>query len=242
MKVKKIECHLHTKNSYDSILTNIFILIMCKINKIDCIAITNHNTMKNIDRAKKFFQKNNILVIPGEEIYTSEGEIIGLFLKKEIRKGMSARDTILEIKKQDGIVCVPHPYDEKRYKSVLKESILKGNYKDIDFIEVHNGRNSKEIYSIKQKELSKKYNISPIIGSDAHSIFEMGRNNIILKDSVSLTKENFIGEIKKAKFVTKKCINWIHIYTKIVKGFKMILRGDIIGLYKIIKKRFRVRK
>ena len=242
MKVKKIECHIHTKNSNDSILTNFLILLICKIKKIDCLVITNHNTMKGIDKTKKYFEKHNILVIPGEEIYTTGGEIIGLFLKNEIKKGLSVKETIKEIKKQNGIVYVPHPYDEYRYKSVLKEHLIKENVKDIDLMEIHNGRNSKKEYSYKQKELAKKYNITPIIGSDAHSLFELGRNNILLKDYVSLTNENFVDEIKKSQFNSKKCVKWIHFYTKIIKSLKMILRGDISGFYKIVKKRIRKRK
>lgn len=238
MRVKKIESHIHTHYSNDSVLNNYILLLICKIKKIDCLIITNHNNLKGIQKTKKYFEKHNIQIIPGEEIYTKDGEIIGLFINEEIPKGLSAKKTILEIKKQNGLVYIPHPYDEKRSKSVLNEKIIKENEKNIDCIEVHNGRNIKKEYSKKQKEISEKYNITPIVGSDAHTIFEIGRNYIMLNKESTLTRDNFIETIKNADFNCKPCINWIHNYTKIIKLLKLLLRGDLNGIYKIIRKKY----
>lgn len=231
----KIEFHIHTRYSSDSSLNKYFILLMCKIKKIDGIAITDHNEIKGAIKYKKFLEKHKVNVIVGEEIFTNEGEIIGLFLKEKIEPFLSPEETIKQIREQLGLVYIPHPYDIKRKKSVLKEQYIQQFSNQIDLIEIHNGRNISNDYSVKQKDISDMYNILPIIGSDAHTFFELGRNYVIFQGTMS--KENLRASIENAQFVTKKCIKISHIYTKYVKLLKMLLRGDINGLYRIISKR-----
>ena len=126
MSEKKIELHVHTKFSNDSLLLENFLLLMCKIKRIDIIVITDHNTIVGAHKIKDKFRKHNIGVIVGEEIFSRDGEIIGLFLNEKIDAGLSADETINQIKKQNGIVYIPHPYDKKRIKSVLRyEKIIK---------------------------------------------------------------------------------------------------------------------
>ena len=144
----KAEFHVHTRCSKDSMLGKYFILLICKIKKINCIAITDHNEIEGALKYRKLLQKYNIQVIIGEEIFTSDGEIIGLFLKEKISPKLSVKETIKQIKNQDGLVYVPHPYDEKRKKTVLKEEYIKEFSKEIDVIEIHNGRNIEDRKSV----------------------------------------------------------------------------------------------
>lgn len=231
----KIEFHVHTRYSSDSILNKYFILLMCKIKKIAGIAITDHNEIKGALKYKKFLEKHKVNVIVGEEIFTTEGEIIGLFLKEKIEPFLSPKETIKQIREQSGLVYIPHPYDIKRKKSVLKEQYIQQFSNQIDLIEVHNGRNISNDYSTKQKNIADRYNILSIIGSDAHTFFELGRNYVTFENTIS--KENLRESIKNAKFVTKECIGFSHIYTKYIKLLKMLLRGDINGLYRVINRR-----
>lgn len=235
-----IEFHVHTRYSSDSSLNKYFILLMCKIKKIDGIAITDHNEIKGAQKYKKFLEKHKIKVIIGEEIFTTKGEIVGLFLKEKIEPFLSPQETIEQIRKQLGLVYIPHPYDKKREKSVLKEEYIQEFSNQIDLIEIHNGRNISDDYSINQKKISDKYNILPIIGSDAHTFFELGRNYVIFENSIS--KENLRESIENAKFITQKCIKFSHIYTKYIKILKMLLRGDINGLYRVIDRRCKRKK
>jgi len=232
----KAEFHVHTRYSNDSMLNYFFILIMCKFKKIDCIAITDHNEIRGAQKYKKKLENHNIKVIVGEEIFTNQGEIIGLFLEDKIEPNLTPKETIEQIKKQNGIVYIPHPYDEKRVKSVLKEEYINEFSSQIDIIEIHNGRNINELYDVKQKEISEKYNIHAVIGSDAHTFFELGRNTFDIKH---IDRENFVNNIDVNSFEIKKCIKFSHIVTKYVKAFKMICRGDMSGLYRAINKRCR---
>jgi len=231
----RLECHVHTKYSIDSFQFHWLLYIMCRIKKINYIAITEHN---RIDGAKAFDQYcrrhgGKVKVIVGEEIMTAEGEIIGLFIDELVKPFLSVEETIMEIKKQNGIVYIPHPYDLKRERTVLKESAIKKYSNLFDAIEIHNGRNASKEYDGKQMALSKKYNIMPIVGSDAHTFFEIGRNYLVMPD-VDVTVDNFKIELQKATFVCSECLYVAHYVTKLVKGIKKIKQGEFYELYRLV--------
>lgn len=238
-KKKKVEFHVHTVFSSDSMLNLFFLTIMCKIKKIDCLVITDHNEISGAIYFKNKLKRYGIDVIVGEEIFTSDGEIIGLFLEQKICPGLSALDTVLEIKKQNGIVYIPHPFDEKRKNSVININALTLIKDYVDFIEVHNGRNIKKYYSNKQEEIANKFSFNKIVGSDSHTFFELGRNFCLI-DSYEKTK--IIQSVNNGFFHTSDCLSFAHIVTKIVKLEKMILKGDIYGIIRIINKKVKGRK
>ena len=235
-KIYKTEFHVHTRYSKDSILPFWLLIMMLKIKKINTIAITDHNEIAGAIKFKKKFLQHGIELIVGEEIFTNKGEIIGLGLSKKIESNLSPSETIKQIREQNGLVYVPHPYDEKRYKTVLVEDKIKKNKNSIDFIEVNNGRNISVKFDDKQNQIAEKYNIQKIIGSDAHTFFEVGRNYIITKSKV--TVDNAKDECCDATFVGKKCINFAHKWTKVARIMTFICKGDFHGIIRIIKKKF----
>lgn len=232
----KVEFHVHTRFSKDSILNYLFLLIMLKLKKINCVAITDHNEIAGAIKYQKKLKKHNIDVIVGEEIFTLDGEIIGLYLKELIEPGLTCEETIKKIREQNGIVYVPHPYEPFRHKTVLKESCLKNFSSEIDLIECHNGRNRNKSISKVQLEIGEKYAIQNIIGSDAHTFFELGRNYIILD---KYDRENILSSLKKGKFICSNCISFSHFWTKIARIIKIIEKGDFNELFRIIFKRSR---
>lgn len=236
----RAEFHTHTRFSKDSILNKFFILLMLKLKKIKLIAITDHNEVKGAIKYQKFLKKFNIDVIVGEEVMTDSGEIIGLFLNKTIEPLQSPEQTVKQIKEQNGIVYLPHPYDEKRYKTVLKEEKQIKLKDKIDFIEIHNGRNISEKYSDKQKDIQQKLMITPIIGSDAHTFIELGRNYIEIEyTNIEDFKNNMKYIVEKSVFHKKKCIKLAHTITKFARIIKMIEKGEFNELYRTIFKRRR---
>ncbi|MER2105652.1 MAG: PHP domain-containing protein [Solibacillus sp.] len=236
----RVELHTHTKYSHDSMLGKWVYLLALKYKKINYIAICDHNQIKGALSYKKFLKKFGIDVIVGEEIFTKNGEIIGLFLKEKIKPYMSVEETIKEIKRQNGIVYVPHPYDEKRYKTVLPLELIKENSMEIEVMEIHNGRNSKDYFSIKQEEIANKFpNIIKVIGSDAHCFFELGRNYLEMEKFTD--KDDFLIKLSTSKFYRKKGLNIAHTITKFVRVYKMILRREFNELFRVINRRFKKR-
>lgn len=236
----KLELHVHTKYSKDSFLCFLPLYLKCRLLHIDYIAITEHNNIEGALQFQKYckLHGDKVHVIVGEEIYTQDGEIIGLFLSKNIVPGKAAVETISDIKSQNGIVLVPHPYDEKRAKTVLKECVIAENRELIDCVEVYNGRNSSLHYGNKQLEIGDRYGIPHVIGSDAHTWMEIGRNYMVVDAQVD-SPEHFKGVIETAKFHKKSCIRSAHVVTKFVKAVKLMRKGKFDELYRIVIRKFK---
>ena len=163
-----MDLHIHSSASPDSLGDIATRIRRAKKAGLDIIAITDHNTISPKIRGKRVIEKDGIKLLVGEEISTSKGEVIGLFLKKPIKRG-KLEHVLDEIKSQEAIVILPHPF--KRSRIVHYPEFLK----DIDLIEVWNGRTSfEENYkALIFANLNEKY-IS--CGSDAHFPFEIGRS------------------------------------------------------------------
>lgn len=235
-----VELHTHTCHSHDSTLGKWFYLLMLKLRRIDVVAITDHNEIKGALKFKAFLERYSIKVIIGEEIFSSKGEIIGLFINTKISPGKSPRDTMIEIKKQGGIVYIPHPYDEKRYKTVLVEEEIQKNQDLIDVIEIHNGRNIKGYFSDIQLEIANRYSVAKAVGSDAHTFLELGRNYNVMEDFKGA--QEFKDNLQSAQYVQRDCLQVAHHITKFARVFKLIKRGKYSELYRIINKKFGNRK
>lgn len=236
----RIITHIHTKYSHDSLLPFFLLYKKCLKKRIDYIAITEHNNIKGALKFKEYCRKkgNRLEVIVGEEIMTSEGEIIGLFLTQKIESMLSPEETVEKIRKQHGIVYVPHPYDKKRYKTVLNEVALNRIKKEIDCIECHNGRNISLEYDKKQEYIAEKYGLKKVIGSDAHTIFEVGYNYMetTVKPNSS---ENFLASLNDIYFFPHKCLKYTHQLTKVARIVKLLYRRDFVELYHIILRKLR---
>jgi len=162
--------HIHTKYSKDCLLEPRKIVQKALKKGLTTIGVTDHNTIKG-GLAVKEINRTSLNVIVGAEICTDKGEIIGLYLEEEI-KSRKLKEVIKEIKKQEGKVFVPHPFDLLR-----KTSIRDDIYEIIDFIdyiEGYNGRNPLNYFNKKAQEFGKQHNIKILNGSDAHHLFEIG--------------------------------------------------------------------
>ena len=221
----KMDLHIHTSASPDSLGDIITRIKRAKKVGLDIIAITDHNTINPKIRGKNIIEKSGIKVLVGEEISTDKGDVIGLFLKKPIES--RRLDNVLdEIKSQEGIVILPHPF--KRSKVVHYPEFIK----NIDLIEVWNGRTSFEenykalIFAV----LNKKY-IS--CGSDAHFSFEIERSilglSIDSKEKLNSieTADDLLELIKNTrryiiKGISKYCflLESLSQFIKFIKGHK----------------------
>ena len=200
----KIDLHIHSKYSKDSILGLNTIKKICNKKQIIPI-ITDHNTIKG---NKKF--KCKILT---EEIKTQDGEIIGLFMTEEIKPFLSLEETLDILKQQDALVMVPHPFDNIR-RSTLKKTIIP------DIMEEFNSRTIGKESERKAFDFANKNKILKSVGSDAHTRIEVGSAYNIIEDFNS--KKEFLNNLKKAKFFCKKSPLVVHPYTTLIKFIKKL--------------------
>lgn len=165
----KVDLHTHSTASPDGGISLKQYLYSLQDEKLDCIAITDHNT---IDTALELNETLGERVIVGEEIMSKEGEIIGLFLSDFIEPGQSAIETVRAIKAQKGIVYIPHPFETMR-KGLLSESLQKiADF--VDIVEVHNGRawaQNRGPQAVTWATLHRKARAS---SSDAHGVKGLG--------------------------------------------------------------------
>ena len=206
----KYDLHSHSKYSSDGILDPRKIIKVAIKKGLDGIAVTDHNTIKGGLEAKKY-ETDDFNVIIGSEVMTTKGEVIGLFLSEEI-KSKDFYDVIGEIKAQNGIVVLPHPFDEWRYASFpAKEDV-----KYIDNIEIFNSRCVKKKYNDNAGKFAKKYKLGVTGGSDAHFANEIGHAGIIVEtDDVyeAILKNNL-------QVFGKTSTNLNHVFTKMLKTWK----------------------
>jgi predicted metal-dependent phosphoesterase TrpH len=114
-----------------------------------------------------------LIVIPAEEVKTDgQGEVIGLFLEREIPRGLSFADTIAAIREQGGLVYLPHPFD--RMHAIADPATLHRHLADIDVFEVYNARLLFEGYNDEAVRFAAKYNLTVGAGSDAHVLQGVG--------------------------------------------------------------------
>jgi predicted metal-dependent phosphoesterase TrpH len=167
--MKKIDLHTHSMLSYDGgIDENGYKKILSR-GILDCISITDHN---EIAFAQALQKKIGDVIIVGEEIMTRDGEIIGLFLEEKIPGGLSVDETVQIIKKQKGIVYVPHPFETQRkgMSYIHIESIRN----DIDIFELFNARGFGRDKKKEALQFAKTHNLLAVSSSDAHSVMGIG--------------------------------------------------------------------
>lgn len=170
--------HIHTRFSRDSILTEEKFIKVAIERGLTHVAITNHNNVEGAiavrDKVAELGLTDKLTVILGEEVSTSDGEVVGVFLTKTIPRGLSANETADEIHRQGGLVSIPHPFDPFR-GSHIKEGPLR-NLADvgkIDMVEVFNCRVTIQRHNEEAAEFAKRYGIPGIAASDSHSSFEV---------------------------------------------------------------------
>ena len=130
---------MHTDHSSDCATPVDVLLATARERGLGAIAVTDHNEISGAHDARAKAAEYGVKVIVGEEVKTADqGEVIGLFIEEKIPRGMTLEETIAEIKRQGGLVYVPHPFD--RMHSVPDYEHLLAVVEDIDAIEVFNPR------------------------------------------------------------------------------------------------------
>jgi hypothetical protein len=176
-----VDLHMHTDHSHDCATPVEVLLAEARAKGLGAIAVTEHNEISGALAAAELAGKTGVKVIVGEEVKTAEqGEVIGLFIKEKIPRGLTLEETIAEIKRQGGIVYVPHPFD--RMHSVPDYKYLLDVIDDIDVLEIFNPRIAIAEYNEEAVRFAAKYRIIAGAGSDAHVPQGLGSVRIRMRD------------------------------------------------------------
>ena len=167
------DLHMHTSWSHDCSIEAAELVDHAEAEGIGAIAVTDHNVFGGALETVDYARGRDLVVIAGEEVKTdNQGEVIGLFLEREIPRGLSFGDTIAAIREQGGLVYVPHPFD--RLHAIPDPKTLHRHLADIDVFEVYNARLLFEAYNNEALRFARKYNLTMGAGSDAHVLQGVG--------------------------------------------------------------------
>jgi predicted metal-dependent phosphoesterase TrpH len=171
MRLLKVELHCHTHHSKDCLMQPERLIQECVRKGIDRVAITDHNAIEGAFEAASLDPDR---VIIGEEIMTTEGELLGYFMKERVPPHLSPNETIERLREQGALVSVAHPFDSMRQGAWKKESLLE-ILKLVDAIEIFNARCWSCTANNLAADLASREGLLGTAGSDAHSPCEIGR-------------------------------------------------------------------
>jgi len=194
-----VDLHMHTDHSHDCATPVDKLLETAKARGLGAIAVTDHNEISGALEARE--RANGIKVIVAEEVKTADqGEVIGLFIEEKIPRGMTLDETIAEIRRQGGLVYVPHPFD--RMHAVPDYEHLLGVVSDIDAIEVFNPRVAFSAFNEEAARFAAKYRIAAGAGSDSHVVQGLGSVKIRMRDFDG--PEEFLESLRDADIIRKR--------------------------------------
>jgi predicted metal-dependent phosphoesterase TrpH len=194
----KADLHVHTCYSTDCLTPLERIVERCLKLGLNCIAVADHNTIAG---ALRFKEIAPFKVIVAEEVLTSAGEIMGLFLGETISRGVSPQEAICQIRKQGGLVALPHPFGRSlpwKTNTLTSPEILS----QVDIIEAFNSRTPFSSSIARAGKLAKEMGKPASAGSDAHTLGEIGRAYVEMPDFKG--RGDFLNSLAQGKVFGQK--------------------------------------
>ena len=196
----EVDLHMHTDHSHDCATPVEVLLATAREQGLGAIAVTDHNEISGALEARAQADGAGVKVIVGEEVKTAgQGEVIGLFIEEKIPRGLSLAETVAEIKRQGGLVYVPHPFD--RMHSVPDYEHLLTILADVDAIEVYNPRVAIGAFNEEASRFAAKYRIPAGAGSDSHVAQGLGSVRIRMRDFDG--PQEFMQSLREADILTR---------------------------------------
>lgn len=207
LKLTKVDFHVHTDHSPDSVITFPMLLKWCRSAGIDAVAIMDHDV---IEGAFEFAAMSRELhsrgdwaprILVGEEVRTSGGEICGLFLEAHVPKGLTPLETMQAIRSQGGLVYVPHPFDMLKFKR-LKARQLEELSGMIDIIEAFNGKPRFPAANVLARRFLERHEFPAGAGSDSHEPTHIGAAHVEMEAFEG--PGDLLEKIRRGKIVGKR--------------------------------------
>ena len=195
-----VDLHMHTDHSHDCATPVEVLLATAREQGLGAIAVTDHNEVSGALEAREKAARYGVKIIVAEEVKTAnQGEVIGLFIEEKIPRGLTLAETVAEIKRQGGLVYVPHPFD--RMHAVPDYEHLLTIIDDIDAIEVYNPRVAIGSFNEEAARFAAKYRILAGAGSDSHVAPGLGSVRVRMHDFDG--PEEFLESLRTAEITTK---------------------------------------
>ena len=179
MKIR-MDLHSHTYFSYDAITSPEEMVRRYTAAGIGCVAVTDHHEIRG---ALLLREMAPFRVIVGEEIRSTGGDIIGLFLRETIPEGLSPAETLDEIRRQGGVSYLPHPFGRRGLSRTVMAAFSAPDILDrLDVVEAFNSRNLTDEANRLARAFAERHGLRLGAGSDAHTPFEIGNAFVVAEE------------------------------------------------------------
>ena len=194
----RVDLHCHSEASSDCYTPLRPLGLRAVERGISVLAITDHNTIDGAKELRRLAQTDPALadleIIVGEEITTTEGEVIGLFLEEEIPRRVTPQEAVEAIRAQSGLVLLPHGFDP--FKSGRLDPVARNEIADeIDIVETFNRRISLPRYNRAAEAWATARGKDMSAGSDAHTLGEVGRAWLDVPDRPIRTPRDLLAAL-----------------------------------------------
>lgn len=217
-----VDLHCHTSFSFDSLASPHDVMRAAAARGITHLAITDHDRIDGALRARDE-APDGLVVIVGEEVKTTEGDLICLFLQRPIPPGLTPAEAIAAARDQGGLVGIPHPFDRFR-NSMLREVGLSGIASLVDWVEAHNSRVVGGSGNEQAAKFARDHGLPGVAVSDAHSTLEVGVSYTVLEGDPS-TPAGLLAALPTAQLVTSRASYVVRGWTPVAKLVNT-LRGN----------------
>ena len=219
----KADFHVHSIASKDSLSKGEALIAEAKKKGLGKLILTDHNTISGALELQKAYPD---FVIVGEEILTVSGEILAIFVKEELPKGIEPIEAFKRLKDQDAFISLSHPYASMRHG--WTEAEMEEYLPYLDAIEIANARNIPEMNRSAMK-FAKDHGLCGTAGSDAHGIQELGAMGLQLPDFHNA--EELRASVRSAEVFGKESPMWVRIYSRGAVLLKAVHKKTGIKLY-----------
>lgn len=215
-KIVRAEFHCHTVYSPDSLVKVTDLLVTCAEKGVTKLAITDHGAMGGAFEAKALAPEQIVLA---EEIQTTEGELLAYFMHEPIPQNLPVMEVIERLKAQGAYISIAHPFDPYR-GSTWKDGTLEAIAPLVDGVEVFNARCIRQSFNDKAYAFAKAHELQTLVGSDAHSLHEIGKATLTMPDFNSA--DELRESLKQAEFSGELSGSWVRVLSTYAKFAKKL--------------------
>lgn len=210
----RVEFHCHTIFSKDSLTTPERLVQAAHQKGLQRVIVTDHNTIAGSLRAR---QIDPGLIIVGEEIMTTRGEILAAFMTEEIPAGLTPEETIRRLRQQGAFISVSHPFDANRSGHWELPDLL-AITPLVDAIETFNSRCIDPDFNRLARDFAREHNLAGTVGSDAHTAMELGQASLSLEPFTSADElRGVIARAQARETLSSPLIHLTSRYAVLVK-------------------------
>ena len=206
----KVDMHMHSERSPDSRMRPAEQARRIRETGLDVACATDHNTIEGGLRLRE--AADGFRVIVGSEILSRDGEIIGLFLERDVPRGLSAEETIARIREQGGVVSIPHPFSRNRLNRIRRLALDRVR-SSVDAIEVFNAREAFTGDNLRAARYAEEHGIAGAVGSDSHRPSEIGAAWLEMDDFSEAV--SFVAALRTGTINGTLTGQLIHLWTRI---------------------------